>query len=164
MRAHPVNKLLQQTRYKSAAGLLQVVRFYVCSCQFLFAWQSNLGRVRNHVRSSLKVQLKLHTQRIFKASKAAGQNIDVAEVMDTWTLQMGFPVINVTEDNGQIVLTQQRFLVDPNANQSDTKFTSKYGCVLAFACTYEIWRSPVEKCITVRRSFSLISEYQLLHF
>ena len=30
MRAHPVNKLSQQTCYKSAAGLLQVVRFYVC--------------------------------------------------------------------------------------------------------------------------------------
>ena len=31
MRAHPVNKLLQQTCYKSAAGLLQVVCFYVCT-------------------------------------------------------------------------------------------------------------------------------------
>ena len=30
MRAHPVNKLLQQTCYKSAASLLQVVHFYVC--------------------------------------------------------------------------------------------------------------------------------------
>ena len=31
VRAYPVNKLLKQTCYKSAAGLLQVVRFYVCT-------------------------------------------------------------------------------------------------------------------------------------
>ena len=64
---------------------------------------------------------------IFKASNKSGSNIDVAEVMDTWTLQMGFPVVNVTEDGGKIVLKQQRFLADPNANQSNTKFTSDYG-------------------------------------
>ena len=62
-----------------------------------------------------------------KASKTNGKFINVSEVMDTWTLQMGFPVVNVTSDGGKITLTQQRFLADPNANQSNTKFTSKYG-------------------------------------
>ena len=31
MRTHPVDKLLEQHCYKSAAGLLQLVRFYVCT-------------------------------------------------------------------------------------------------------------------------------------
>jgi hypothetical protein len=31
VRTHPVDKLLEQHCYKSAAGLLQLVRFYVCS-------------------------------------------------------------------------------------------------------------------------------------
>jgi hypothetical protein len=30
MRTNPVDKLLEQHCYKSAAGLLQLVRFYVC--------------------------------------------------------------------------------------------------------------------------------------
>ena len=30
MQTHPVDKLLEQHCYKSAAGLLQLVRFYVC--------------------------------------------------------------------------------------------------------------------------------------
>jgi hypothetical protein len=30
MRTHPVDKLLEQHCYKSAASLLQLVRFYVC--------------------------------------------------------------------------------------------------------------------------------------
>ena len=32
MRTHAVDKLLEQYCYKSAAGLLQLVRFYVTSC------------------------------------------------------------------------------------------------------------------------------------
>jgi hypothetical protein len=32
VRTHPVDKLLEQHCYKSAAGLLQLVDFYVCSC------------------------------------------------------------------------------------------------------------------------------------
>lgn len=47
--------------------------------------------------------------------------------MDTWTLQMGYPVVSVSEVGGDMILTQQRFLADPDANQSNTKFTSKYG-------------------------------------
>ena len=31
MRTHPVDKLLEQHCYKSAASLLQLVRFYVCT-------------------------------------------------------------------------------------------------------------------------------------
>jgi hypothetical protein len=31
VRTHPVDKLLEQHCYKSAAGLLQLVRFYVCN-------------------------------------------------------------------------------------------------------------------------------------
>ena len=33
MRTHPVDKLLEQHCYKSAAGLLQLVRLYVCNMQ-----------------------------------------------------------------------------------------------------------------------------------
>jgi hypothetical protein len=33
VRTHPVDKLLEQHCYKSAAGLLQLVRFYVCNRQ-----------------------------------------------------------------------------------------------------------------------------------
>jgi hypothetical protein len=35
VRTHPVDKLLEQHCYKSAAGSLQLVRFYVCSSQEL---------------------------------------------------------------------------------------------------------------------------------
>jgi hypothetical protein len=40
VRTHPVDKLLEQHCYKSAAGLLQLVRFYVCSLNILLKQQS----------------------------------------------------------------------------------------------------------------------------
>jgi aminopeptidase N len=45
--------------------------------------------------------------------------------MDTWTRQMGYPVVTVTRDpNGTITLNQERFLFDQDANITDT---SPYG-------------------------------------
>ena len=35
VRTHPVDKLLENHCYRSAAGLLQLVRFYVCAMVFL---------------------------------------------------------------------------------------------------------------------------------
>ena len=35
MRTHPVVKLLEQYCYKSAAGLLQLVRFYMCNLKII---------------------------------------------------------------------------------------------------------------------------------
>ncbi|XP_004380316.1 glutamyl aminopeptidase [Trichechus manatus latirostris] len=43
-------------------------------------------------------------------------NLPVREVMDTWTKQMGYPVLNV-QDMGNI--TQKRFLLDSKANASE---------------------------------------------
>ena len=63
-----------------------------------------------------------------KVAVAKGQSIDVADVMDTWTLQMGFPVVNVTDlGNGKARISQDRFLQDPQANTSDTIYTSDFG-------------------------------------
>lgn len=43
-------------------------------------------------------------------------NKPVSEVMDTWTRQMGYPVLEMGSNS---VLTQKRFLLDPNADASD---------------------------------------------
>ncbi|KAB5581869.1 hypothetical protein PHYPO_G00180550 [Pangasianodon hypophthalmus] len=45
----------------------------------------------------------------------------VADVMDTWTKQMGYPVLSLTNSNTDTntnTLTQKRFLLDPNADPS----------------------------------------------
>ncbi len=43
-------------------------------------------------------------------------------MMDTWTLQMGYPVLNIKDKgNGKFEVSQERFLYDRDAN-----VTSKY--------------------------------------
>lgn len=41
----------------------------------------------------------------------------VAEVMDTWTKQMGYPVLDLSV-SADAKLTQKRFLLDPKADAS----------------------------------------------
>ena len=39
----------------------------------------------------------------------------MTSVMDTWTRQMGFPVVTITKEGNNFELTQQHFLADPKA-------------------------------------------------
>lgn len=57
------------------------------------------------------------TQNLWDEVQAVvGESLNVTEFMDTYTKQMGYPIINV-EDGGSnsFVLRQKRFLKDPNA-------------------------------------------------
>ena len=43
--------------------------------------------------------------------------MDVKTIMDTWTLQMGFPVVTIkrVSNSDKATATQKHFLLDPNA-------------------------------------------------
>lgn len=43
--------------------------------------------------------------------------------MDTWTKQMGYPLLTVTKVGSEYKITQSRFLLDPNAvSPNDSEF------------------------------------------
>uniref|UniRef100_A0A3Q4N789 Aminopeptidase n=1 Tax=Neolamprologus brichardi TaxID=32507 RepID=A0A3Q4N789_NEOBR len=44
--------------------------------------------------------------------------LPIAEVMDTWTKQMGYPVLDLSVSDTDARLSQKRFLLDPNADTS----------------------------------------------
>ncbi|XP_035530388.1 glutamyl aminopeptidase [Morone saxatilis] len=52
----------------------------------------------------------------FWASLAEVSRLPVAEVMDTWTKQMGYPVLDLAVSASNAELSQKRFLLDPNAD------------------------------------------------
>nr|XP_020496909.1 glutamyl aminopeptidase [Labrus bergylta] len=52
----------------------------------------------------------------FWASLADVSKLPVAQVMDTWTKQMGYPVLHLIVSETNAILTQKRFLLDPKAN------------------------------------------------
>lgn len=51
-------------------------------------------------------------------------DVTVKEIMDTWTLQTGYPVVNVSRDyeEGNIVMTQQRFFLRCDVFYCNYKF------------------------------------------
>ncbi|KAK3929260.1 Glutamyl aminopeptidase [Frankliniella fusca] len=56
----------------------------------------------------------------------ATSGVDVAKVMDTWTRQMGFPLVTVKKtEQGKYVVSQKRFLSNKEAKFDPS--TSKYG-------------------------------------
>lgn len=42
----------------------------------------------------------------------------IADVMDTWTKQMGYPVLDLSVSDTDARLSQKRFLLDPKADTS----------------------------------------------
>ncbi|XP_074548534.1 glutamyl aminopeptidase [Halichoeres trimaculatus] len=55
----------------------------------------------------------------FWESLAEVSGLPVADVMDTWTKQMGYPVLHLSLSDTAASLTQRRFLLDPKANASE---------------------------------------------
>ncbi|GLV31099.1 uncharacterized protein CBL_12173 [Carabus blaptoides fortunei] len=53
------------------------------------------------------------TQNLWDELQTPELDFNVQEVMDTWTVQVGYPVVNVKRDGDELVLTQKRFLADP---------------------------------------------------
>ena len=66
--------------------------------------------------------------------KNTKMEIDVKEMMDTWTLQMGFPLVTLARSGRNVTVTQERFmfktLADPGyrSDFDDSRnYTSPFG-------------------------------------
>ncbi|XP_049864292.1 endoplasmic reticulum aminopeptidase 1-like isoform X3 [Schistocerca gregaria] len=59
-------------------------------------------------------------------SKNANQSLEVKAIMDTWTRQMGFPLVTVTKKDGIVTATQKRFLLTASL-ENDSKIALDEG-------------------------------------
>ncbi|XP_071788435.1 aminopeptidase N-like isoform X2 [Asterias amurensis] len=55
------------------------------------------------------------------ADEDKGKN-DVKKIMDTWTLQMGYPYVSFTRDSKTLTAVQKHFLNNPNSTVEDSNF------------------------------------------
>ncbi|XP_072192053.1 glutamyl aminopeptidase isoform X2 [Excalfactoria chinensis] len=91
--------------YSKGASILRMLQDWITPELFRQGCQAYL---RNHHFQNAK------TQHFWEALEMAS-NKPVREVMDTWTRQMGYPVLEMGNNS---VFTQKRFLLDPNADIS----------------------------------------------
>ncbi|KAJ8915223.1 hypothetical protein NQ315_015446 [Exocentrus adspersus] len=66
--------------------------------------------------------------------QVVGNSLDVAQMMNTFTVQMGYPILTVVINGNNYTLTQKRFLKDPNATYDSTE--SIYGYKWTIPVTY----------------------------
>lgn len=65
------------------------------------------------------------TQDLWNELQAVAKEVNITHIMNTWTRQMGYPVVTVIRGpNGAFTLEQKRFLSDPEANSTSS---SPYG-------------------------------------
>lgn len=58
------------------------------------------------------------------SQQALPKELSVKEIMDTWTLQVGYPIVNVERnyDSNSAELSQSRYLSDRDRTRDDTDF------------------------------------------
>ncbi|KAG9331745.1 hypothetical protein JZ751_017261 [Albula glossodonta] len=57
-----------------------------------------------------------------EAMQREGKDISIKEVMDRWTLQMGYPVVTISRNDsldGTVIITQEHFVYDTDAKARD---------------------------------------------
>eukprot|EP00058_Branchiostoma_floridae_P020447 XP_002605937.1 hypothetical protein BRAFLDRAFT_87388 [Branchiostoma floridae] len=109
-------EIFDSITYSKGASILRMLGNFVGENTFRKGLKSYLERnaYSNAVQDELWEEITL-------AAREDGQtDLDVKTVMDTWTLQMGYPVVNLTRDYGRgtAQATQQHFLLDPTATVS----------------------------------------------
>ncbi|RZC34845.1 endoplasmic reticulum aminopeptidase 1-like [Asbolus verrucosus] len=58
-------------------------------------------------------------------SRNTNQSLEVKAIMDTWTQQMGFPLITITREENEMIVTQERFLLTVESMNSSVRSSPK---------------------------------------
>ncbi|XP_044761271.1 glutamyl aminopeptidase isoform X3 [Coccinella septempunctata] len=94
----------------------------------------------------------------YEIQKVVGESIDVRDFMDTFTKQMGYPILNVTVEGDKYILNQTRFLANPD--DADKQKPSPFNYTWTVPITYItdkgkseeiIWLNKTSKNVTIER-------------
>ncbi len=110
-KATEINQIFDSISYDKGCGVLRMIAGFLGVDVSVKGVQYYLKKhtFRNATTSDLWDALAL----------ISGQN--VRGIMETWTRNMGYPVVTVSELNGSITATQQRFLQDGSRLEKDDK-------------------------------------------
>ncbi|ESP00390.1 hypothetical protein LOTGIDRAFT_238560 [Lottia gigantea] len=140
--SHPVNvpvsnvdqisDIFDDISYKKAASIIRMVNFFLGENIFRRGLQRYLKGHAFGTATHDDLWLALNEE-----ANLEGKNINVKEIMDTWTLQMNYPVVKIKrQDTSGFVISQRRFLKDPCVRDS-RKYSSdfKYRWEIPFTFT-----------------------------
>ncbi|XP_054009871.1 endoplasmic reticulum aminopeptidase 1-like isoform X4 [Hylaeus anthracinus] len=107
-----IEAIFDEISYSKGASILNMLEGFLCE---------------DVLKSGLNEYLNIHAYRNADTNdlwavftKHANHTFDVKAIMDTWTQQMGFPLITITRDGNTITATQKRFLISPKENDTES--------------------------------------------
>ncbi|KAJ8675168.1 hypothetical protein QAD02_010954 [Eretmocerus hayati] len=112
--------------YQKGASIIRMLENFVGSDNFWLAISKYLKKFAYE---------NARTPDLLDIMQSVGVNsINIPAVMDTWTRQMGYPVINVKRHKSSFTLTQKRFLANPHAKYDPSE--SEFGYKWTIPVTY----------------------------
>uniref|UniRef100_A0A2C9JE86 Aminopeptidase n=1 Tax=Biomphalaria glabrata TaxID=6526 RepID=A0A2C9JE86_BIOGL len=132
-----VDALFDKISYDKGACLIRMLQHFIGEDKFKTALSNYL---KSHAYDNAQ------TQDLWDAMDSVSTNpqgLKVSMVMDTWTKQMGYPVVTVTREQDYLVLKQDRFLMMDNfENKSLKSDKSPFNYTWYIPFTYKTSSNP----------------------
>lgn len=111
-----INALFDSITYSKGASIIRMLSDFLSREVFKKGLQIYLKRhaYQNAVTADLWEALS-NASRQVKGSKG----VNVSDLMDYWTLQMGFPLVTFNRTGQKLVITQEHFLINPKGKPSE---------------------------------------------
>ncbi|XP_035669348.1 aminopeptidase N-like isoform X1 [Branchiostoma floridae] len=118
---HPdeISQIFDTISYSKGASIIRMMSSFLGS-----SYTKGIKSYLERYQFANAVQDDLWNSLTEAAQEDGRTDVQVKDVMDTWTLQMGFPVVTVTRDysNGRVTVSQRHFLYDPEANVPESPY------------------------------------------
>ncbi|XP_066270940.1 aminopeptidase N-like [Branchiostoma lanceolatum] len=118
---HPdeISQIFDTISYSKGASIIRMMSSFLGS-----SYTKGIKSYLERYQFANAVQDDLWNSLTEAAQEDGRTDVQVKEVMDTWTLQMGFPVVTVTRDysNGRVTVSQRHFLYDPEVNVPESPY------------------------------------------
>uniref|UniRef100_H2YEN8 Aminopeptidase n=1 Tax=Ciona savignyi TaxID=51511 RepID=H2YEN8_CIOSA len=133
-----INALFDTISYSKGACIIRMINQFAGEAAF------KLG-LENYLKEYAYDQSRNPGTESQAIDTTGGQNPtnSFATAMQSWTLQMGNPVVTLTRGGSGVVATQQRFLLDPNADKSQPP--SPFGYIWTVPLWYSTQSDPSVK-------------------
>ncbi|XP_063887388.1 aminopeptidase N-like [Scylla paramamosain] len=120
--AHPdeIYEIFDTISYAKGASIIRMMKFFLTEATFRRGL-TNYLKTKAYANAEQDDLWDFLTQAAHQ-DLTLGKCVTVKTIMDTWTLQMGYPVITVmrSADGASATVTQERFLLSKDANSNDT--------------------------------------------
>ncbi|XP_039261143.2 aminopeptidase N-like isoform X1 [Styela clava] len=171
-----ITALFDTISYSKGASILRMINDFMGEENFVLG----LTHYLNDLSYSSATHLDLFQHWEDQAAEANLQfPVRLSEILKTWTLQMGYPVVNVEKSLAlnRYTITQQYFLLDPSATavEPDNDLLYKYKWYIPFSYksysqigtedSTRIWLPPIQGTqVTVEEEYYLLANIDAMGY